>query len=260
MKNDFIITDIKRIVLVGKEEYKEMVTSFTGKLSTNELIYHFFGDATVFFGEHELFTERDTVRFLPKGDFSRYDVVRKTRGECIDICFDADRTVSEVPFVISAKDKEKLAPLFKRIFSVWVSKDAGYRFECISLLYKIFAELERSSFGAKSHFEKIKPAIYMISERFLDRNITIHELAMACGISEAYLKRLFNERYGVPPKQYIIRMRLNYAEDLLRSGIYSVTKVAQMSGFSDIYFFSRQFSSHVGMSPSEFAKKYVSSK
>ena len=85
-------------------------------------------------------------------------------------------------------------------------------------------------------------------------------LTEVTGISEAYLKRLFHEIFGMAPKRYIIQLKINHAEELLRLGQYAVGEVAAMCGYNDVYFFSRQFKKYTGISPSDFAKKYVSSR
>lgn len=146
------------------------------------------------------------------------------------------------------------------MFSVWVAKNDGYYFECISLLYKIFAEMQKEIYIPEKQYNLIKPAIDFINENFMDRKISIETLAEKCGISESYLKRLFIKSFGVPPTKYIIQLKINYACDLLRSELYTVTQTAEMCGYNDVYFFSRQFKNQLGISPTEFINKYKSSK
>lgn len=86
MNNKFAITDIKRVILVGKDEYTETVTSFTSnKNCSNELIFHLTGESTVFFNGKQLNIEKDTIRFLPQGEIHEYIVKRKERGECMKL-------------------------------------------------------------------------------------------------------------------------------------------------------------------------------
>ncbi len=261
MNFDFNITDIYRVILVGKEEYKEQVTEFRSeRLFHNELIFQLSGKSRVLFNGAELFTKPKIVRFLPKGELFEYRVEREEHGECIDIFFDTDAPISNEAFVIDTSKKEGLEPLFKKLFCAFVAKDEGYRFECKSLLYKIFSEIQKSAYIPEKKFKLIKPALDLINRDFLIRDIHTIELAKASGISETYLKKLFGERFGIPPKKYIIQMKINYAEELLQLGTYSVATVATMSGYSDIGFFSRQFKEYTGITPSAFMKKYKSSK
>ena len=74
MNYDFYITGISRIIYVGKYEYDEVTTSFETELKSNELIFHFSGDATVFFNDKILTTCENTIRYLPKGKPEKYIV------------------------------------------------------------------------------------------------------------------------------------------------------------------------------------------
>ncbi len=261
MNFDFLITDIHRVILVGKEEYPEQTTVFKARrLIYNELIFHISGKAKVLFNDKELVTLPGTVRFLPSGECFEYRVERAEPGDCIDVFFSTDQPILNEAFVLDMSGRESLEPLFKKLFCAFVAKDEGYRFECISLLYKIFAELQKNSYIPESKFRFIKPALDMIQRDFFEKEIRITSLAAASGISESYLKRLFVERFGVPPKKYIIQMKIRHAAELLRLERYNVTQVACLCNFSDVYFFSRQFKEYMGVTPTVFVKKYKSSK
>lgn len=260
MEQKFIITKISRIIMVGDEEYPEKRTSFSHELKHQELIFSLSGHSTVLFNGEALETHTGSVRFLPAGSVEQYDVIRHEQGACIDIFFDTDVSLSERAFVLNGFHQEKLEGLFKKAFSLWVAKDEGYYFECIALLYRIFAELFKHNYVPREHAEKIAPAVELIREKFLTDELRISELCDAAGISESYLKRLFHEKYGVSPKQYMIRLKINHACELLRLGRYTVTQVAELCNFSDVYFFSRQFKEYMGITPTQFIKKYRSSK
>ena len=258
MNDDFLITKIHQVVLVGKEKYPDKKLIFNNTLHYNELIFHFSGLATVYFGNTVIKTEKNTVRFLPKGDVSRYEVVRDTIGECIDVFFDTDKPVSIDAFAINANHKEHIGLLFKKMFSVWISKEDGYYFECISLLNKIFSELQKRNYLSHELYSKIKPAIDEINKDFLSKDLSSAYLASVCNISESYLKKLFKKKFGVPPKRYIIQKKINYACELLLLGRYSINQIAELCNFSDVYYFSKQFKEQMGVSPTEYIKKHKS--
>lgn len=260
MNQDFTITKIDRVIFVGKDEYLNSMVSFAGNLYHNELIYHIDGKSTVHFNGKILDTEDNSIRFLPKGDNKEYIVDKKERGECIDIFFDTDLPVSDEAFIIKLVENTNIKNLFKKIFATWVSKNDGYYFECISLLYKIFAELQKHNYIPLNQYNHIKPAIEYIEENFLCGKISVPYLADICGISEVYLKKLFIKKFGVPPTKYIIQLKINHACDLLRSEQYSITQVAEFCGYKDVYYFSRQFREYVGVKPSTFKQRYKSSK
>lgn len=261
MEEKFVITDINRIVLVGKNEYQTNPTVFPfAKLYYHELIFHFSGEATVYFNEQILNTFPNSIRYLPAGTNKKYVVDRKTRGECIDVCFSSNIPLADLAFVIPVKN-EKISNLFKKIFSLWITKNEEYYLECVSLLYKIIAEMKKTKYLPNEKFKKIKPAIEYIQNNFLqEEKITSQTLTKLCGISYSYIKKLFNLKYNISPKKYILSLKMNYACELLRHGEYSISQIAETCGYNDLYTFSHQFKLTFGISPSNFIKKYQSSK
>lgn len=260
MEKQFVITEITRVVMVGKDEYFSPMLSFGNYVEHNELIFHFSGHATVFFDDCELETKANTVRFLPQGKTKRYDVLRHERGDCIDVCFTADRPISKQAFVWNVAKNEKIGALFKKLFSTWVSKKEGYYFESVSLLYRIFAELQKNPAIPKQHKSKIEAAMEKIHSDFLSQDLSLSDLADLCKMGDFYFQKLFKEVHGISPKKYIIQLKINHACDLLRSQRYTVTQIAELCNFSNVYFFSRQFKEYVGITPTQFVEKYKSSK
>lgn len=175
----------------------------------------------------------------------RHSFLSKSVGSCRCVLFCIRCLVAE-------KLPKKIGQAFWSLHSVY--------FECISLLYKVFAMLQKQTYLPEKQYKKIKPAIDYINENFTNGKLSVGKLSAICGISESALKKLFIKKFGVPPVRYIIQLKINYSCDLLRSGLYSVSRVSQICGYGNVYFFSRQFKENMGISPSEFIKKYKSSK
>ena len=260
MKDKFIITGISRVIMVGKEEYTDNFLSFSHELKHCEIIFNFSGHSTVFFNDKVLNISPGSIRFLPKGRPSRYDVQSRERFECIDVFFDTDVPVSEEAFALNVSQNERIGVLFKRLFATWAGKSDGYYFESVSLLYRIFSELQKKSYSPKEHLRKISRGVDIIHSDFLRSDLSLTYLANACGMSESYFQRLFKEGFGVSPKKYIVQLKINHAAELLQLKRYTITEIAEMCNFSDVYFFSRQFKEYMGITPSGFIKKYISSK
>ena len=194
MEQDFIVTGIKRVILVGKEEYPERITEFRGQLRSNELIFNLSGDYVVRFNGKVFRNTENTVRFLPEGENREYIVERLERGECIDVFFSTDRPVAEEAFVIKPQNETALAGYFRKLFSLWVAKEEGYYHACLSLLYRILSELQKSDYFQREQFNTLGPALIYINEHFLSEKISTVLLAQMCGISESGLKKLFFEK------------------------------------------------------------------
>jgi AraC-like DNA-binding protein len=89
-------------------------------------------------------------------------------------------------------------------------------------------------------------------DRGVARPMTLSELAQRSGFSAQHLNRVFQKVLGVTPLQYLARLRMDRAAQLLRDGRFSVAAVAKAVGFDDPYYFSRQFSEHHQTSPSQY--------
>lgn len=96
----------------------------------------------------------------------------------------------------------------------------------------------------------------MEDEFRLGNDIDIPRLAEMCDMSETYFRRLFHNLYGVSPKQYILSARLRWAKNMLKSTEDSITEIAGNCGFDNVYYFSRAFRIHEGVSPSEYRNHY----
>lgn len=72
---------------------------------------------------------------------------------------------------------------------------------------------------------------------------------------KVYFRKLFCEIYGTSPIKYVNNLRIKKAKEALGSDYSSISDIALMLGFNNIYEFSRAFKAHTGSSPTEYAKK-----
>jgi AraC-like DNA-binding protein len=82
----------------------------------------------------------------------------------------------------------------------------------------------------------------------------IEDIATSFHLSPDHFTREFKALKGVPPREYILRARIDSARRLLLSSSHSVTRIAALTGFGDIYHFNRQFKRRTGRSPTRFRK------
>jgi AraC-like DNA-binding protein len=62
---------------------------------------------------------------------------------------------------------------------------------------------------------------------------------------------------GMPPGQYIIERRLDFALELLETPDYNISKVAMKSGFHDITNFNKIFKKYVKVTPREYKNSFL---
>jgi two-component system response regulator YesN len=84
------------------------------------------------------------------------------------------------------------------------------------------------------------------------KNITLDDLSMAVNISSYYLSRIFKENTGENFIDYLTRLRIERAKELLSSTQYSMKEIGVMSGYSDPNYFSKSFKKNVGVTPTEY--------
>ena len=81
-------------------------------------------------------------------------------------------------------------------------------------------------------------------------DIDIDHIVSRIGYGRTQFFRLFKEKTGLSPTDYLIRLRMEKAKELLAVGDLSVREIAARTGFSDAAFFSRTFARRVGAPPS----------
>ena len=86
------------------------------------------------------------------------------------------------------------------------------------------------------------------------RRWTISDLVALTGVSQAQLFRLFRDKTGTSPMDYLRRERITVAKRQLTGTPASVSEVADSVGYSDPYYFSRDFTRVVGSSPRKFRR------
>lgn len=74
-------------------------------------------------------------------------------------------------------------------------------------------------------------------------------------LSPRYANLLFKQGTGVSLKTFIARARIARASHLLTESTMNISQIAETLGYSDIYFFSRQFKRFLGESPTHYRKK-----
>ena len=90
-----------------------------------------------------------------------------------------------------------------------------------------------------------------IQDRFMSLG-TLEQIALECSVNAAYLCRLFRRFDSERPYQFLIRMKMNRAGELLQMQGAMVKQVAEDMGFDDQFHFSRTFRHVFGVPPSRF--------
>ena len=81
------------------------------------------------------------------------------------------------------------------------------------------------------------------------KRLTLDAIASEAGFSKYYVNRLFKQYMGTTVVDYLIRIRMKKAKELLRNETYSIKQISGMVGYSEPNYFTWTFKKMEGMSP-----------
>lgn len=90
----------------------------------------------------------------------------------------------------------------------------------------------------------------------LHRKLSLDELARSAQVSRSTVWRLFKTEAGMPPGQYLQKLRMRKASTLLTATLMSVKRIVIEVGYNDKSLFGRHFRKAYGLTPSEYRAKY----
>lgn len=191
------------------------------------------------------------VVFVPKG--FDYAMTAHSHEHVYVVHFDMLPDVSVEFASFSVSNPAYYQEQMKTLHRIWQRKQPGYRYAAASIFYGILEQLAKENAQKKnpSGKDKLSEIVEYIHRHYTDPGLNVSALAEIYGTSTTYFRRIFKQTYSVLPLQYIHNLRLKRAEELLRSGYYSVAEAAYATGFSDPKYFSRFVKKEKGITPSE---------
>ncbi len=84
--------------------------------------------------------------------------------------------------------------------------------------------------------------------------VSVPALASLVRLNPRYFGNWFSERTGMTVKEYVHRIRIRKATDLLATGGFNVAEAAYRSGFEDVFYFSKVFKRIAGHPPSDLIR------
>ena len=105
--------------------------------------------------------------------------------------------------------------------------------------------------GTETSFRR---AMQLIDQGALQHHST-EQLAERLGISDRYLRQLFQNYIGISPKAYALYQQCLFAKQLLHNTDLSITHIALASGFNSIRRFNDCFKKNFALSPSNIRRR-----
>ena len=109
----------------------------------------------------------------------------------------------------------------------------------------------------KSQIGKIEHRVAMYINDNLSEMLSVKLLCARFHLSHNEMYTIFRDHFGSTPVAYIKERRLKYACRLLTETDFPINEIARRCGIPDYNYFTKQFKSGIGMTPSEYRKRAV---
>ncbi len=114
-------------------------------------------------------------------------------------------------------------------------------------------EMVSLTFESYSRSYVVKKIIHYINENYAQK-ISLDQIAHNMYLSPVYISKIFKEKTGDSPINYLIRIRLSRAKELLDKDTGSIKEIAAAVGYDDVYHFSKLFKKYFGVSPMNYRR------
>ncbi|MCQ5131321.1 response regulator [Butyricicoccus faecihominis] len=110
----------------------------------------------------------------------------------------------------------------------------------------------RAASGKVRYAEEIQRAKEYITAHYGDEGLSLHTVAAAVGFSPNHFSTVFSQQTGETFVEYLTRVRIDAAKDMLRASGAKMSDIAFDVGYHDPNYFSYIFKKHTGASPREY--------
>ena len=180
-------------------------------------------------------------------DHNAKEELLKTRPNREPIDFDIPAHLKGTPY-------DKLAPLFERSYYIFTCRTEVSELKLKSVFFEITAEL-LEILDKKNDIKRIHPkiihAIEYIKSNY-SRHITTPELAKKYGLSPKYFGTIFKEATGKSISEFLLQHRIYAAKEMLIGTDMTIEEIAEKTGFSNQFYFSKCFKDMEKLAPSTY--------
>ena len=161
---------------------------------------------------------------------------REISKKCYEILAENEACEMGKYFMLKAHLMQLLVLIIREILEEPYSKQKGYHFETYNKSYAV------------------KRIINYLNENY-EHKISLDQIAHNMYLSPVYISKIFKEETGESPINYLIKIRLERAKDILSSSCCgSIKSIANAVGYDDVYHFSKLFKKYYGISPQNYRK------
>lgn len=165
--------------------------------------------------------------------------------------------------ILEAQNTIHLEMLFNELLSLAGCNRNEKEIMCSSLLYNFIIELSiyaKHSSLKNAKYKKLSPVLNYINNNY-NMPITLTDMASVISVTSQHLCRLFKETYKMRPFEYLNKLRIQKAKELLISNKdITLKEICKITGYNNISYFCSQFKQFEGTTPHKFKTFYSSPK
>ncbi len=155
--------------------------------------------------------------------------------------------------IVEIGNTRRLLPIIEQIKDPSLNSQIKANLMLQNLLVEIF--FERLEAVPKENHPQISRLLTMIRSK-PEKWWAGPEMAAFCNMSLSQFRRVFRNKTGYSPKQYIDMIKIQQSTELLCIAGLSVADVAVRLGYSDPFHFSRRFKQITGISPLNYRRQF----
>jgi len=165
-----------------------------------------------------------------------------------------------LPSYIQVKKKALMLKYFEQILNVFQEHNSWWQLNAkANLLLIIQNVLEQIGNRNQSYPQSNKEVLAENMKRYVREHyhckISMQEISNYFGYNKDYLGKIFMDNTKDSLNTYINIIRVNKAMELLKRTNLTIKAIAELVGFSDVYYFSKKMKEETGLSPSEWRKQ-----
>lgn len=249
MENDFVTFKIQDVVHVKRENMRIK----TDCKDTYVLSCRLFGESMFFYKGEARKVSRGDVLYIPYGaNYSQSCQMEEIVAIHLAVSGDMPKDIQ----VIVPEDPEEMCRLFAEIAQVWKDKSTESFYWCMANLYRIVATTHIAGSSCSTEtYGVIAPAVRYLQAHLFDRGLVMDDVYRLCAVSQASFIKHFRNHFGCTPVKYMNQQRIQKAQNLLRSQLYTREEIASLCGFENVKHFYVVFKAVTGCTTREYLKK-----
>lgn len=167
----------------------------------------------------------------------------------------------QIQFGVSLAERLSLYQVVEQIEQKWSMRQGleGFHANALlqGLLYELLKQLQTD--GYQNPSEAVNTVMKHIDAHY-NQELRLNQMAELVHCSARQLQRWFKQQKQIGPMEYVIKIRMNHAAQLLQHTVATVREIAESIGYRNVFYFSRAFKKYYGFSPLNYRRAAVADK